>query len=96
MTAKRFECRYSEYGDEWNMDVWMYDEAGRVRRSELVGPTLFTDRPEWLTRILNIAHAGGHGIIPQNPPPNFIMWFTTDSDKNLLEFDPTVALANQK
>jgi len=43
-------------------------------------------QPEWLERILNAAVVGGHlKRIPQ-PPPDAIVWFTTDLNNNLLTF----------
>lgn len=43
------------------------------------------DRP-WLERILATAVVGGHLKRVNQPPPDAIVWFTTDLDNNLLTF----------
>jgi len=71
----RYEERYGEYAlKRWHQGVetsW---------RGEL------DNRPEWLERIIATAVVGGHLKQVQNPPPDAIVWFTTDLDNNLLTF----------
>lgn len=43
-------------------------------------------RPDWLTRIVDLAVVGGHLHPIPNPPPTRILWFDVDKDYNLIEF----------
>jgi hypothetical protein len=43
-------------------------------------------RPPWLARIIDVAIIGGHLKRIQHPPPDAIVWFTTDLDNNLKSF----------
>ena len=73
------EYRYEERHYEYTLKCW-HDGVETSWRGEL------DSRPEWLERILVTATVGGHlKRIPQ-PPPDSIVWFTTDLDNNLLTF----------
>ena len=73
------EYRYEERHDEYTLKCW-HDGVETSWRG-------FVDsRPEWLERIVDTAAVGGHlKRIPQ-PPPDSIVWFTTDLDNNLQSF----------
>jgi hypothetical protein len=43
--------------------------------------------PDWLRLILDIAALGDYIVVPPYPPPEKILWFTTDKDHNLLNFN---------
>ena len=73
------EYRYEERHDEYMLKCW-HDGVETSLRGYL------DSRPQWLERIVDTATVGGHlKRIPQ-PPPDAIVWFTTDLDNNLLTF----------
>ena len=74
-----YECRYEERDGDYTLKRWRdgHEEASRG---------LVTDLPDWLERIRAVATVGGHLKQVMVPPPDNIMWFTTDDDGNLLNF----------
>jgi len=74
-----YECRYEERGHDYTLKRWRdgHEEASRG---------LVTDLPEWLGRIRDVATVGGHLKRVMVPPPDNIVWFTTDDDNNLINF----------
>jgi hypothetical protein len=78
-TPNEREYRYEERNCEYALKCWHHG-VETSWRGEL------DSKPEWLERILNAAVVGGHlKRIPQ-PPPDAIVWFTTDLDNNLKSF----------
>jgi hypothetical protein len=73
------EYRYEERDGEFMLKRW-HDGVETSWRGEL------DSRPEWLECILNTAKVGGHLKRVSQPPPDAIVWFTTDLDNNLLTF----------
>lgn len=73
------EYRYEETFDEYCLKRW-HNGVETTWRGEV------SQRPEWLERILNTATVGGHLKRVNQPPPNAIVWFTTDDDNNLKSF----------
>lgn len=55
---------------------------------ETIGHGKLGEQPEWLKRIVDVAYLGDHIQRVPNPPPDRIMWFTTDPDLNLVSFLP--------
>jgi hypothetical protein len=74
-----YECRYEERNGDYTLKKWRdgHEEASRG---------LVTDLPEWLSRIRDVATVGGHLKRVAAPPPDNIVWFTTDDDGNLIDF----------
>lgn len=74
-----YECRYEERGLDYMLKKWRdgHEEASRG---------LVTDLPDWLSRIRDVATVGGHLKRVMVPPPDNIVWFTTDDDGNLINF----------
>ena len=74
-----YECRYEEALGEFILKRWRngHEEASRG---------LVTDLPDWLSRIRDVATVGGHLKRVMVPPPDNIVWFTTDDDGNLINF----------
>ena len=74
-----YECRYEERADEYMLKRWRdgHETASRG---------LVTDLPDWLSRIRDVATVGGHLKRVMVPPPDNIVWFTTDDDGNLINF----------
>jgi len=74
-----YECRYEERGLDYTLKKWRdgHEEASRG---------LVTDLPDWLSRIRDVATVGGHLKRVMVPPPDNIVWFTTDDDNNLINF----------
>ena len=74
-----YECRYEERGLDYTLKRWRdgHEEASRG---------LVTDLPDWLASIRDVATVGGHLKRVMVPPPDNIVWFTTDDDNNLINF----------
>ena len=78
-TPNEREYRYEERHDEYTLKCW-HDGVETSWRG-------FVDsRPEWLKRIVDTATVGGHLKRVSQPPPDSIVWFTTDLDNNLQSF----------
>jgi len=74
-----YECRYEEARGEYILKRW---RDGHETSSHGFIYAL----PEWMEKIRNVAIVGGHLKKVQVPPPDNIVWFTTDDDGNLLNF----------
>jgi len=74
-----YECRYEERSGEYTLKRWRdgHETASRG---------LVIDLPDWLSRIRDVATVGGHLKRVMVPPPDNIVWFTTDDDNNLINF----------
>jgi hypothetical protein len=78
-TSDEREYRYEERYDEYTLKCWH-------NGNEVTWRGGVDTRPEWLERILTTATVGGHLKRVSQPPPDAIVWFTTDLDNNLLTF----------
>ena len=74
-----YECRYEEARGEYILKRW---RDGHETSSHGFIYAL----PEWMEKIRNVAIVGGHLKKVQVPPPDNIVWFTTDDDGNLINF----------
>ena len=74
-----YECRYEERAGDYLFKRWRdgHEEASRG---------MVADIPDWLKKIRDVATVGGHLKRVQVPPPDNIVWFTTDDDNNLINF----------
>jgi len=74
-----YECRYEERDDDYTLKRWRdgHEEASRG---------FIQDLPDWLENIRSVARVGGHLKKVNVPPPDNIVWFTTDDDNNLINF----------
>jgi hypothetical protein len=73
------DYRYEERYDTYHLKQWCDGVETSLRG--------FVDsRPEWLERIVDTATVGGHLKRVSQPPPDSIVWFTTDLDNNLQSF----------
>lgn len=74
-----YECRYEERYGEYTLKTW--------RDGHEVSYRGYVDSlPEWLSVIRDVATVGGHLKRVMVPPPDNIVWFTTDDGKNLINF----------
>ena len=73
------EIRYQEAGHEWLMQTYDLHGHSTKRQGEQ------GEQPAWLQLILDVAKVGGHLKPMRDGPPDHILWFTIDSDNNLLE-----------
>jgi hypothetical protein len=73
------EYRYEERCGMYHLKCWQ-DGNEASWRGEIAA------RPDWLERILTTAVVGGHLKKVNAPPPDAIVWFTTDLDNNLITF----------
>jgi hypothetical protein len=73
------EYRYEERDTAYSLKCW-HNGIETIIRGDL------DTRPEWLERILTTAVVGGHLKRIHQPPPDAIVWFTTDLDNNLKSF----------
>jgi len=78
-TPNEREYRYEERDGEYTLKCWHHG-------TETVWWGGVGTRPQWLERILATAKVGGHLKRISHPPPDAIVWFTTDLDNNLLTF----------
>lgn len=78
-TPNEREYRYEERDDMYHLKRWE-DGVETTWRGELYS------RPQWLKCILVAAKVGGHLKRVNQPPPDAIVWFTTDTDNNLKSF----------
>ena len=78
-TPNEREYRYEERCGDYTLKRWQ-DGEETTWRGEV------SQRPEWLVCILNTAAVGGHLKRVNQPPPDAIVWFTTDADNNLKTF----------
>jgi hypothetical protein len=78
-TPNEREYRYEERHDEYTLKCW-HEGVETSWRGDM------DTRPEWLERILVTAAVGGHLKRVSQPPPDSIVWFTTDLDNNLQSF----------
>jgi len=74
-----YECRYEERSDEFLLKRWRDGHEESFRGHVL-------DLPDWLSKIRDVATVGGHLKRVMVPPPDNIVWFTTDDDNNLINF----------
>lgn len=73
------EYRYEENHGMYHLKCWQ-EGTETTWRGEA------SQRPEWLERILIAATVGGHFKRVNQPPPDAIVWFTTDEHNNLKTF----------
>jgi hypothetical protein len=78
-TVDEKEYRYEERDGEFALKCW---HVGRETswRGEM------SSRPPWLVSIVNVAKVGGHLHAVPYPPPDAILWFTTDEHNQLESF----------
>jgi hypothetical protein len=74
-----YECRYEERDNEFSLKRW------RDGHEDVVRGMLYA-LPDWLEKIRAVAIVGGHLKAVRVPPPDNIVWFTTDDDGNLINF----------
>ena len=74
-----YECRYEESRGEYILKRWRdgHEEATRGKVYAL---------PDWMEKIRGVAIVGGHLRKVHVPPPDNIVWFTTDDAGNLIDF----------
>jgi hypothetical protein len=78
-TNNMYECRYEERDNEYTLKRWR-DGHEDGERGVLYA------LPDWLEKIRAVAIVGGHLKAVRVPPPDNIVWFTTDDDNNLINF----------
>mgnify|MGYP006279665953 CR=1 FL=1 len=74
-----YEFRYEVYGNGFKLKCW-HDG----REESINGPV--SQQPDWLTGIVDVAKVAGHLKTPISPPPEAILWFTTDKNHTLIDF----------
>ena len=77
--TNRYEYRYEERDGMYITRAW-HDGREVSERKPIF------QRPEWLTKIINLAVVGGHAKKVPNPPPELIVWFRIDNHGELIEF----------
>jgi hypothetical protein len=73
------EYRYEERCGDYTLKCWQEGNEASWRGQ-------ISHAPEWLKHVLVTAKVGGHLKRVNQPPPDAIVWFTTDLDNNLLTF----------
>lgn len=79
MNDDLYEYRYEQRADEYTLRRWHNGNERSFRE-------LVDNMPEWLSAILATAKVAGAIRPIKEPPPNIILWFTTDEAHNLVEF----------
>lgn len=79
MNLDEMEFRYERRGDVYMTKCW-YNGNEKTERGNV------DQVPEWLGRILAVSRVGNHIKATTNPPPDEILWFRTDTKRNLTAF----------
>lgn len=74
-----YEFRYEAHGGEFKLKCWYNG------KEEAIHGSVFS-QPDWLTGIVDVAKVAGHLKTPISPPPEAILWFTTDKNHTLINF----------
>ena len=77
--TNRYEYRYEERNGLYITRAWRNGREVSERKE-------IHTRPEWLTEIINLAVVGGHAKKVPNPPPELIVWFRVNENRELIEF----------
>ena len=78
-TEDRYEYRYEERDGMYSTRAWNNGREISERRE-------LSQRPKWMTDIINLAVVGGHAKKVPNPPPELIVWFRVNKNSELVEF----------
>lgn len=73
------EYRYEQTGSSYRLQSW-HNGA----QKQMMGTV--SSRPAWLSEIVTVAAVGGGLHRPTASPPDILIWFRLDDDKNLVEF----------
>lgn len=79
MNTDEMEFRYERRGDMFMLKRW-YNGTEKTDRGHV------DQTPEWLGRILAVSRVGNHIKATVQPPPDEILWFRTDTKRNLTQF----------
>lgn len=79
LKANEIEYRYEQTGDIYRLQAWGGGVEKQVHEN-------VAKRPAWLTEIVTVAVVGNAAHRPTAAPPDFLLWFRTDRDHNLIEF----------
>lgn len=79
MNDDLYEFRFEQRGDEYTLRRW-HNGTERAFRERVY------NMPEWLSAILVTAKVAGAIRPIAEPPPEIILWFTTDEHNNLVDF----------
>lgn len=71
--------RYAKDGKKYIINSYQ-DTIGTT------GTGVVGEEGDWLKRILDVAYLGEHGLTLMTKPPDYVLWFETDKDMNLLKF----------
>jgi plastocyanin len=74
-----YEFRYEAHGGEYKLKCWHDGKEDTMHGA-------VDTQPEWLTGIVDVAKVAGHLKSPISPPPEAILWFHTDKNRNLINF----------
>jgi hypothetical protein len=77
--TNRYEYRYEERDGMYSTRAWNNGREISERRE-------LSQRPKWMTDIINLAVVGGHAKKVPNPPPELIVWFRVNEHRELIEF----------
>lgn len=79
LNANEIEYRYEQTGNIYRLQAWGGGVEKQVHEN-------VAKRPAWLTEIVTVAVVGNATHRPTAAPPDFLIWFRTDRDHNLIEF----------
>ncbi len=81
MTKDGYEFRYEQTGDTYRLQGFFNPpDVHRSAHGKLA------TRPEWLVKIVDVAVVANVVNRAAAPPPDLILWFSTDKQFNLTEY----------
>lgn len=81
MTKDGYEFRYEQTGDTYRLQGFFNPpDVHRSAHGKLA------TRPEWLVKIVDVAVVANTVNRATAPPPDLILWFSTDKQFNLTEY----------
>jgi hypothetical protein len=86
MPTEHISYRYEERDAHYTLRGWA--PSGRAGKQPYNLKGRITERPEWLTNIVNAGLLAGAMGKPEYPPPGSILWFHATPDNEFLRFDP--------
>ena len=81
--------RYWVRGNEYDLMVYSINgdyDPSKIAEDLVPMRGAVGEEPQWVRTIIELGKVGGYMITPTQPPPNQILWFDIDADRNLVQF----------
>lgn len=83
LTDDEITVRYERSNNRYAVRVWGHQSANLLASS--TGDA--GHEPKWLADIIAVARVGGQMQRVKSAPPDELVWFTINADKQLINFD---------